>query len=258
MRRFTRFYAFLLAVAFLTLSLSSTALAYEELWDKGRSYGTFLSGSNMNKEMNVMSCGANKTIIPGNPYDYLSGVERVRAWGRKESIEAIYPTHTYTCWVNGSSLRLYSNDSRNAYVYITGHNPPNASNADIPTYIWDILGYIPTGNMLRTYANNILGQKITSTTPGSWDLIKTFEGTVADKRGYLPSSYAYTNADASTDGTNGNGMVAWFGYDFKNPGSISSLKLWPQSRVRYAVYNNSTKLIASHWTNYAGVQHTVN
>lgn len=249
----------LLIIAFV-LMFSAAAFAAEQLWDKGRASGTFLSGHNWGVQMNVMSCSANKTVLSGSPYNVLQGVERVRAWGRKEGIDYVYNPATYLNTVNGAQLRLYCYDSRANYVYINGANPGDKTQ-DIPKHIWDIAGYIPlgAGSLLTTYANNLFSIGVTSTGMNGYDAIKTFKGTVPSAKGCLPASIAASNADAYTNGSEGCGQVVWFKYDFNHPqGSISALKLWPQSRIQYAVQNRSTLILSTHWTNYAGVQHTIN
>ncbi|PLX13900.1 MAG: hypothetical protein C0594_00670, partial [Marinilabiliales bacterium] len=108
----------------MLLIIPSIALA-DQLYDKGRSYGTFLGGSNMSMEMNVVSASANCSVS-----GYLYGVERVRAWARTENLQKIYPTSAgYACGISGSQVRLYSDDSRRSSMFITGMNPPDSSSS---------------------------------------------------------------------------------------------------------------------------------
>ncbi|ACV62619.1 hypothetical protein Dtox_1763 [Desulfofarcimen acetoxidans DSM 771] len=137
---------------------------------------------------------------------------------------------------------------------MTGMNPPDTS-LNLPLIIWDILNYkgIPT-NTLSAFANNFLASGISSSGLGTYDASKTFNATSTKIN--LPNSYSYSNADAYTNNSTGSSAEVWFGYDVRNKNN-TSYRLWPQSRIQYWVsYNGNFPIYL--WTNYAGVQHTVN
>ena len=71
MNKIKKLCSLLIIISLMLLIIPSIALA-DQLYDKGRSYGTFLGGSNMSMEMNVVSASANCSVS-----GYLYGVERV-------------------------------------------------------------------------------------------------------------------------------------------------------------------------------------
>ncbi len=249
----------MLKVKLITLLMISligilpTTASADQLWDKGRSYGTFLAGTNTGKEMNVVSASANKSF---SSTGWLLGVERVRAWARLQNVEAIYPASLgYLCWINGAQVRLYSDDPRRNYMFITGMNPPDYSSSTlIPLVIWDILGYLGIpNNTIQAYANNF-SAKISSAGLGSYDAYKIF--TATSTKINLPSTYIYSNADAYTNSNTGSSAEVWFGYDVRTTDN-TAFALWPQSKIQYAIQYQGS-LPWYWWTNYAGVRHTVN
>ncbi|GAV23426.1 hypothetical protein [Carboxydothermus pertinax] len=244
-----RFFILLLLISVIFMP---TKILADQLYDKGRSYGTFLGGSNMGKEMNVVSASANKNLYNG----WVLGVERVRAWARLENVEEIFPaTLGYTCWINGAQIRLCSDDSRNSYLFIMGMNPSDSSSStSVPLIIWDILDYLGVpNNIIQAYANNFTA-KISSGGLGSNDAYKIF--TATSTKINLPKTYTYNNADIYTNNKTGSSAEVYFSFDIRTTNN-NSFKLWPQSKIQYAIaYVGSLPWF--WWTNYAGVHHTIN
>jgi hypothetical protein len=242
--------------ALLMSIFPSPSFARDQLWDKGRSTGTFLNGSNTGMQMNVMSASAH-IVNTG----HISGIERIRAWGRLDNVNQIYSAPYYN-GINGVQIRLFSDDSRRSSFFISGANPPDSSKSVsiISNIIYDILGYkgIPT-NTITAYVNNFTVSGISTTGLGSYDLRKSFSNvsSEASAKMNLPSSIPSTDADGQVSGhTKGSSAEVYFSYDIRTTNN-SAFVLWPQARVQYSHVYPGTMAWFS-WTNYAGLKHTVN
>jgi len=245
--------ALFLVILTSIISILPNKVFADQLYDKGRSFGTYLANSDTHMEMNVISAAANKSFTATG---WLLGVERVRAWARMDNLQNYLPASLgYCSWINGAQIRLSTNDSRKSYMFITGMNPPDYSSSTlIPLVIWDILDYLGIPhNIITAYANNF-STKISSSGLGSYDAQKTF--TSSSNNINLPNTYTYSNADAYTNMNSGSSAEVYFNYQISTTNN-SSFAICAQSKIQYGIsYQGS--LPWYWWTNYATINHTIN
>lgn len=124
---------------------------------------------------------------------------------------------------------VYSDDSRRNYLFINGINPPDSSSStNLPLVIYDILNYkgIPT-NIIAAYVNNFFASGISTSGFGSYDVIRTYNGTTSDKIN-LPSTIPYSDGQVKNQ-TNGSSAESYFGYNLNNQNT--NFYLWPQIKI---------------------------
>ncbi len=252
-------------VVLLTCGFAASAFAADDpYWDKGRAQSTYLGQTNYGASTFVIAAHA-FYVNPGG-----WGRERIRVWGRNETVRNIYKSSLgyEVGGVARADLRFYvdSNpaspnyESRFDCLQVTGTSPGvSAPVASFPSVLYDLLGYLrlkPPGNTIDAIVAGLQASRALSQPVGSDSKLTINAGGLSafpEAKSSLPNSVSYLDADGS-DTDSESGISVKFTYNL-HP-MHTNFKVWPQGQVAYIIFYGGGFWFAS--SGAAGVVHTVN
>lgn len=231
-------------------------------YDKGRNYTKVLWGTTMDVSTMVISTHA--WYDPNMGW----GRERIRVWGRNDSVRRYYPysypTYYSVAGVNQANLRfLVMDDPASPYynpsfdsLSISSTSPEdNSTSTALASVAYDLLGY----KSVQTATLSVIIDSLFSSTqrqkPNGHDNTVVFRAGMLnafdETQTSLPNTITYDNADEQ----GGTGITAKFTFNLTP--SKTDFCVWPQAIVDYLIFTGSGGFFYVS-SGAAGVPQTIN